>query len=227
VFDAYASRYSEAVNSSIRASGETVDYFAEVKAARVRQGTKDQVVRTLLDFGCGTGSSTRALRRAMPRATSVVGADPSRSSIDVARRLSAEEEAIEYRESSASGLPFPDGAFDVVSTACVFHHIERGEHSRWLHEIRRVLAPGGSFFLFEHNPYNPLTRRVVRQCPFDEGVVLLRPSYARAALRAAGFRPGSAEYYFFFPSWVRWLRRLEPALSRVPVGAQYVVRATG
>ena len=89
--------------------------------------------------------------------------------------------------------------------------------------MRRVLKPGARFFLFEHNPLNPLTVRVVRNIPFDRGVVLLRPSYAVGLMQDAGFRASPPHYYFFFPRFLRTLRPLERFLSQVPLGAQYFV----
>jgi hypothetical protein len=107
----------------------------------------------------------------------------------------------------------------------VFHHIERTAQLRWAKELRRVVAPGGALFVFEHNPYNPLTRRVVRDCVFDKGVTLLTPRYARTLFRRAGFSADAARFYFFFPHALAWLRPLERILGWCPIGAQYFVIA--
>lgn len=226
LFDRYASRYADTVNASIGASGESVEYFAWLKADLMRRAYAKVPPASVLDFGCGTGLSTRALRRAFPSGTAVTGVDPSEDSI----RMAAEQQPsgggeVSFRVSGDDRLPFADAAFEAVFTACVFHHIERHDHVRWLQEIRRVLAPGGTFLLFEHNPFNPLTRRAVRDCPFDEGVVLLHPSYSRHALKEAGFSPERAAYYFFFPAALRILRPLESLMRWLPLGAQYYIRA--
>jgi SAM-dependent methyltransferase len=120
-------------------------------------------------------------------------------------------------------LPLPDASVAAAFTSCVFHHIEPGEREHWARELRRVLEPGAPLFLFEHNPYNPLTVRVVRRVPFDEGVVLLTPRDATELLRRAGFATSPPWFYFFFPAFLRMFRTLEPALRRVPFGAQYFV----
>lgn len=224
-FDRYASHYAATVNASIAASGENVEYFADLKASLAHRAMRGAQPAALLDFGCGTGLSTRALRRAFPSVTRMIGVDPSADSIRQAAESTPAEERIAYEVSGPERLPVADATFDVVFAACVFHHIDRDQHGRWFREVERVLRPAGVFFLFEHNPYNPLTRRAVRDCPFDEGVVLLQPSYARRALRESGFAAAPPHYYFFFPPALGALRRLEPALSRVPLGAQYFVRA--
>ena len=55
-------------------------------------------------------------------------------------------------------LPLEEGSSDLTFAACVFHHIEPNAHRLWLRELLRVTSGDGVFVLFEHNPYNPLTR---------------------------------------------------------------------
>jgi hypothetical protein len=83
-----------------------------------------------------------------------------------------------------------------------------------------MLSDDGTLFLFEHNPWNPFTRRIVRDCPFDDDACLLSPIAARSLLSAAGF-VCSIRYIHFFPHTLRHLLRLERCLRRVPLGAQY------
>jgi ubiquinone/menaquinone biosynthesis C-methylase UbiE len=222
-FDRYARTYGDAVNASIAITGDSVDDFARIKAELVARELSSAEGLRILDFGCGTGLSTRALSAALPDRRQLVGVDPSVESISVAKQHG--RDSIGYEVLDGHTLPFADGSFDVVFTACVFHHIDRREHMRWLAELRRVLTPDGSLFLFEHNPLNPLTRCAVRECPFDEGVVLLSASYARRIARAAGFSVSGAAYYYFFPRALAALRPLEPALGWCPLGAQYFIRA--
>jgi ubiquinone/menaquinone biosynthesis C-methylase UbiE len=227
LFDAYASGYANTVNASIAASGEDVAFFARRKAdevARWLRAASGPRPRSVLDFGCGTGLSTAALAAALPSAGIVTGVDVSPESVRQARRVHRGDR-LRFVEGDARVLPFDDGAFDLVFTACVFHHIERELHVHWARELARVLRPGGVLFLFEHNPRNPLTVRAVRACPFDQGVVLLPPAYAREVLDAAGLVAQRPRFYFFFPAPLRRLRPLEPTVDRVPLGAQYFVAA--
>jgi SAM-dependent methyltransferase len=222
-FDEYASEYNATVQRAIGASGESVQYFADLKAQLMARTLGRERPIEILDFGCGIGNTTRALVAAFPRAA-VTGFDVSPESIAVAERLSAgSSERIQFTTSSAPRLPFADASFDAAFTACVFHHIDETERAHWVRELRRVLRPGAALFLFEHNPFNPLTVRVVRQVPFDEGVVLLKPQSTRELLRQAGLAPSPARFYFFFPALLRGLRALEPMLGWLPLGAQYYV----
>jgi SAM-dependent methyltransferase len=221
VFAEYASHYDESVQAVIGASGESVEYFARLKALLTRDIAGDRGVGHVLDFGCGIGNTTRCLATTFPSAV-LTGFDLSRPSIDAARSLSAKRwPALRFVSSNGFGLPFESTRFDLAFASCVFHHIPAEEHIAWASEVHRVLRPGGAFVLFEHNPYNPLTRRVVRDCPFDKGVRLLRPRYAQRVLQAAGFRDGQARYYFFFPRVLRWLRPMERMLRWLPAGGQY------
>ena len=79
--------------------------------------------------------------------------------------------------------------------------------------------------VFEHNPWNPLTRRVVRSLAFDEGVQLLTRRGVCRALRGAGLIVTDADYVLFFPWRTRVVEALERPLGRVPLGAQHVVAA--
>ena len=87
----------------------------------------------------------------------------------------------------------------------------------------RLLAPGGRLFVFEHNPLNPVTRRAVAACDFDDDAVLLWPWQARRVLRSAGLRDVRLDYIVFFPRSLARLRPLEPRLAWLPLGAQVMV----
>ena len=222
VFGRFAETYDQTVNSVIAASGEDVGYFARLKAELARTMLAATPPATMLDFGCGVGQTIRELQDAFP-AAHITGCDASRRSIKSAREHLGESARLRFVPSSEMRLPFNDAGFDAIVASCVLHHIERDQHAHWIGEIRRVLRPGGSVLVFEHNPYNPLTRRVVRTCPFDDGVELLRPGYTATLLRQGGLRPSAPHYYFFFPHALRALRRLDPRLHRVPLGGQYLM----
>ena len=218
-FDQYANEYDATVQAAINASGESVAFFAELKAKLARELAPADTSR-VLDFGCGIGNASRALAVEFPRAK-VVGVDPSRESLDAARGKSSRD--IDFVQQSDDRVPFDDGHFDLAVAACVFHHIPTAEQKGWLDELRRVLRPGGRLVLFEHNPLNPLTRRVVNAVPFDKGVALLRRREAVSLVRASGLEIRDSKFYFFFPRALAPLRVLERFMGWVPFGGQYLV----
>jgi ubiquinone/menaquinone biosynthesis C-methylase UbiE len=223
-FDKFADEYRSMHAANIRLSGEDPEYFAEYKVVDIAgELQRDHVVaRRLLDFGAGVGYSVPFFAKHMP-ATRVTCLDVSRKSLDVgAARHGAGAEFVHF---DGRSIPYSDGTFDVALASCVFHHIPHEKHVSLLAEIRRVLAPGGKLFVFEHNPLNPLTRHAVNTCEFDEHAKLIGAPTMRRRAREAGFETADVRYRIFFPHALRRLRPLEAKLSWLPAGAQYYVAA--
>jgi 2-polyprenyl-3-methyl-5-hydroxy-6-metoxy-1,4-benzoquinol methylase len=208
-FDQYARSYREAHRASVRLSGEDPEYFAEHKLGCLRRAGVPAGAR-VLDYGCGTGSLTRLLSRSF---AVVAGYDPSGESLAMARAAAPE---VTFHESASA---IPGGAFDVAVLSGVLHHVPPTERPALLHDVAAKLAPGGRLFVFEHNPYNPVTRRAVRDCPFDDDAILLEPRELRRLL-AAELVSVQQDYVLFFPRPLARLRRFEPLLRRCPLGAQ-------
>jgi SAM-dependent methyltransferase len=223
-FDRFAAEYREQHAASIRLSGEATDYFAEYKirdVAEVFDGIREAPER-ILDFGGGVGNSLPYMRRYFPKAE-ITLLDPSAASLDVAAKRFPGEAT--FRHFDGTRIPLEAGAFDLVFTACVFHHIPAAEHIALLREIGRVLSPDGRFFLFEHNPLNPLTRHAVNSCAFDENAVLIGARDMRRRFATAGLRAARTRHRIFFPHAFAGLRPLERALTWLPLGAQYSIEA--
>lgn len=219
-FDRFADEYRALHAANTRAAGEDPDFFAAYKVADV--AARAPQARRILDFGCGVGNAVPWFRTYLPDAA-LTALDISRRSLEVAEsRFPGQATFVPF---DGRRLPFPDASFDVVFTACVFHHIAAEDHHPLLSEIRRCLVPGGRFVLFEHNPWNPLTVRAVDTCPFDEGAVLIPAPEMRRRIEAAGFVAPQRRFRLFFPGALRTLRPLERWLTAVPVGAQYSIDA--
>ena len=218
-FDEVESGYEAMVEESIRFSGLKHDFFMAAKAdlladlVRKRFGGPERVA--LLDIGCGVGRLHPHLR---PVAGAITGCDVSGKSVARARR---ENSFATYDISAPERLPYDDGHFDLAVTVCVMHHVPPANWAAFLREMRRVVRPGGVAVVIEHNPFHPLTRLAVARCPFDADAVLLSPNRTRRLMREAGFGDTQVQNFLLLPSRGALARRLEAALSGLPLGAQY------
>ncbi len=225
-FDRFADEYRSLHASNVSASGESPEYFSDYKMRDFRRlverAGRSRLTGSFLDFGAGTGNSIPFFKKHLPEAR-LTCVDVSTRSLAIAAERFPEMAAFQCFDGAK--LPFADAAFDGAFANCVFHHISESLHVSALRELHRVLAPGAVMMVYEHNPLNPLTRRAVDQCPFDENAVLIRASALRDRFRAAGFSFPRSAYRVFFPRALSFLRATENLLRAVPMGAQYFVSA--
>jgi SAM-dependent methyltransferase len=221
-FDKFADEYYDILCKGIGAFGEKPEFFAEYKIKDVEDQLKIHGARprTILDFGSGVGYSVPYFRKYFPN-SELICADVSQRSLDLSRQRNPGTER--YVRIVGDRLPLADNSFELIFSACVFHHIPHEEHVHWLSELNRVTAPGGRLFIFEHNPLNPLTMSVVRKCPFDEKAHLINGATFSRRVADANWSNVAVRYRIFFPRMLRILRCFEPYFSRVPFGAQYHV----
>ena len=101
-----------------------------------------------LDFGCGTGRSTRFLRSL---GLQVIGADISEPMLDQARALDPSGEYYLVRHSIVG--EFAAGGFDLILAAFTFDNIPTDEAKiEALSSLRTLLAPDGCLVLVVSSP---------------------------------------------------------------------------
>lgn len=221
-FDRYSESYRDEVEESISFVGADHDFFTRAKVEALLGLVTDRLgppgELAMLDVGCGPGETDRFLDGRVER---LAGVDIASEMLERARILNP---SVDYRGFSAGeAIPFGDGEFDVSFAVCVLHHVAPDERAELLGEMRRVCRPGGLIVLFEHNPWNPLTRRAVHGCEFDRDADLLSRREASRLLSAAGVEDPSGRYILFFTRDSSLLRGVERRLGWLPLGAQYAV----
>jgi len=220
LFDQHVDRYEEELAAAISASGEGREYFAEGRVKWLKQclDQADYSPRSVLDFGCGDGS-TAPLLLGILKADVALGVDVSERSVAIAKQRYASEQ-INYEILAAFR---PAGTMDLVYCNGVFHHIPPAKRAAAFAMVNDAVGPGGFFALWENNPWNPVMRYAMARCAFDRDAILMRPGETRSLLRAAGFEILRTDFRFVFPRALRALRPLEDVLCRMPLGAQYQI----
>jgi ubiquinone/menaquinone biosynthesis C-methylase UbiE len=158
-----------------RDPAEYVRFMDDANAMEFFRAAKEQTYALLalqagdrvLDVGCGTGDDVRALSRIVGPTGLAVGLDSSLTMIGEARLRSEGRAGVEFRVGDAQQLDFADATFDACRTDRVLQHLS--DPGRAVHEIVRVLRPGGRLVAFEPDtggllldaPDNGLTRKIL------------------------------------------------------------------
>jgi SAM-dependent methyltransferase len=228
-FDKFARDYSGGGNEDPlkRLFGESLDQFIYVKAKWLWNYLQRSLDRTiinerahLLDYGCGTGEMLKYLKR-FGFSGYLHGADISLAMLEEAEKRWDTAEKPLFSRIGETTTDFADNAFSCIVATCVFHHIGPDKRDNVLQEIKRILIPGGVLVVFEHNPYNWLTRLIVKRSVIDRNAILLYPAEIRDRFSNAAFTDFLLEYLMFFPPQVKSINRFEKYLSWCPMGAQY------
>jgi len=128
---------------------------------------------TVLDVACGGGLVVCAFAQVVRRAE---GIDITPAMLDRARALAAEKSLTNatFRQGEAMPLPYPDGAFSLVTSRFTFHHFQ--DPLGVLREMRRVCTPGGRVAVVDTDA----SADPVKAAAFNQMEILRDPSHVRA-----------------------------------------------
>lgn len=216
-FDDYCETYDSLINNHLAGYGD-IDYLGKSKVKLVREilGNFNEHPN-ILDFGCGVGRNLPYLKSFYPEAK-IHAFDISKNSLDYAKQNNPDITTI-YENSIDSYISF----FDLIFISGVFHHIEEEQRIDVVKRLKRLLNDHGTITVFEHNPLNPVTRSIVKDCPFDKDAKLVTKNKLNNLFIEQGFKKLSHRYTLFVPPKLKAFDFIEKFLYRVPLGAQYCV----
>ena len=124
-----------------------VDWYAKALLDRATQAGVQPL--RVLDLGCTSGRSTRAIKRAMPEAE-VIGCDVCEPVLRHGHLRALEEQCeITLCQQNAEALKFADQRFDLVASHWLFHELPPDAIRNVIREAARVLRPGGVFAIYD------------------------------------------------------------------------------
>jgi len=217
-FDDYTENYNQLLRDGTSFFSPSEEYFAKYKVDLVRKQVHTPV-RKILEYGCGIGRNIPFLQQAFPDAA-IMGSDISGASLEIARRDNTGAEFFREDENVETTM-----LFDLIFVAGVFHHVPVLQRAEVAKALFNRLSPGGLLFVFEHNPFNPVTRRIVNNCPYDEDAVLVKPRELKTILCEAKFIVERKAYCLFVPPSLSSLAWIESRLGWLPLGGQYWMQA--
>jgi len=126
---------------------------------------------TVLDVACGPGLIVVAFARVVKHAT---GIDLTPAMLERARKYATEQGVtnVTWQQGDVLPLPYPDGAFTIVSSRFAFHHFL--DPLAVLEQMARVCRPGGTVIVVDSAPAPD------KADAFNRMEVVRDPSHVRA-----------------------------------------------
>lgn len=123
-------------------------YFQQRKTDMIRASLSSQNTGILLDIGCGSGIQVAEIQRERPGMA--LGIDINRDALRHARGLHIPRAS--FILADVQHLPIRDTCVDQVISAEIIEHLPRPDSM--LHEIHRILTPGGEVVITTPNEHS-------------------------------------------------------------------------
>jgi len=224
-FDCFADDYERVHDRTLPPGAKSRDFLLQ-KAGMVKRWAKERFKGrgplSVLDFGCSTGRLLAAIADE-EWCQSLTGVDPSAVSLQTARQaLSGKSKpvALARKLADLGG----ERRYDLLLMFNVMHHIPSKNRLNLVRQMGGVLKQDGVLAVWEHNPFNPMTRLLVALSPMDEHAQLISRRRVVELMQECGFSCVDSRFVNCFPpqmSSIAVVAWLEDALSGAPVGTQY------
>ena len=213
-FDNYTKNYEQLLKNQLSFFSDDREYFSDCKTKIASNYCSSVDTKNILDFGSGIGLSLSSLTVHFPDSKIFV-TDLSKKSLNYVKKKYSKVTVVD--DSSLNKFKF-----DLIFISGVFHHIPNDNRMNVLYRLESILSLNGKIIIFEHNPLNPITRRMVSTCPFDEDAELISLRKMNNMIQTTNiFNIISSGYYLFFPQMLKFLRPFEKIMTNIPLGGQY------
>jgi ubiquinone/menaquinone biosynthesis C-methylase UbiE len=174
-----------------------VDTFMQDYSRRLVEAAAIKTGDRVLDVACGTGVVTRLAASKSGSEGHVVGFDLNAGMLARARGSGETPATIDWREGSATEMPFADGSYDLVLCQHGLQFIP--DKVAALSEMHRVLAPDGRLLIsvwrsIEHCPWQAAIADAIDRNVGSEPAALVRSAFSfgdadqlRQVIASAGF----------------------------------------
>jgi ubiquinone/menaquinone biosynthesis C-methylase UbiE len=187
-----------------RYAGETCEHFSYLARKRIVLDYLSGAEGKILDVGCGPAIFTKELLKLGLAPYSV---DLSFEMLKKARSLVEKEKNTSWTNSEIERLPFKDNCFDNVMSIGVIAYADDVSYA--VHELVRVLKPGGELIIQCSNPM-ALTPAIIeikdkvlrRKKRWDFSLTKYRFGTFRKVLESAGLQVEHKRSYDFRPPFL-------------------------
>ena len=219
-FDKFSKHYNLFSDKAIRITGYDTKNLVDAKLKKLKFLSPALTKKSFqfLDYGCGVGNLYCSVSTFFPQAV-YTGVDSSRQSVHEARSRFSDNSDFQELDS----LRWKNNKYDLIFSSGVFHHIPHQEHGSIISHLASLLKPGGKIVIWEHNPINPFTQKIVKECIFDKDAVLVQAKEIKQRLKEASLVKVQIIYTTFFPKLLSGLNVFDSMLSWLPLGGQYLV----
>ena len=220
-FDQHKESYRDDLKSAVAFIGQDLDFFTGLKVGHLLETAKmhfgDLKSLAALDVGCGIGLTDQFL---VSQLGQLHGVDIAKGVVEKAKNTNP---SAHYQVYDGCRLPFADSTFDLTFSICVMEYVPPLSRKKFIEEMYRVTRTNGLIVIFQHNPFNPLTRFVIKRCSYDDNQWQLKKSEVVNLFIGTQIDLIEQRFVLFFPWRGKIFRKIESKLSWLPVGAQYFV----
>ena len=210
-FDNFSSEYESKILESFGKIDNNLSYYHSSKA-KIAKRELNYSPNKILDFGCGVGSILKFLKENFPD-SKFYAYDQSKKSLKILKSKFPDVNCI-YNLNTIE-------KFDLIILSNVVHHIKSVDRNSVFRKIFKLLDDNGKLLIYEHNPYNPVTLKVVANCEFDADAELINKKKLVKLCVNNKFKLQKSGYIHFFPSKLKIFFNLEKFLKWFFLGAQY------